>query len=343
MFTLEKFVDPDKINWCFLLSNKSPYVMDIVRTNLHKIDKSCLLSLSSNENAIEILKQYPEYIDWDGLSSNSNAIDLLEQCPERINWDYLSLNPNAIHLLEKNLKKVCWRNLSSNHNAIDILKRYPDNIEWYNFLRNPNIIEYDYTNSCYKLLDFINPNKIIWSQLCHNPNPNVISILEANLDKVNSSRENCWCSISENPNAIKLLEKYPEKIAWNWLSRNYNAIHLLEANIEKVNWLVLSCNQNAIHLLESNIEKVNWENLSRNPNAIDILKNNIDNIHWRSLSFNTNIFTYNYTKMRLDKKDINLELIEKFFNPHRILKLYDKECKSDDIDFDFNVYLERYY
>jgi hypothetical protein len=42
-----------------------------------------------------------------------------------------------------------------------------------------------------------------------------------------------WCMLSGNPNAISLLEKNPEEIYWPLLSRNRNAVHLLEKNLIK--------------------------------------------------------------------------------------------------------------
>jgi hypothetical protein len=48
------------------------------------------------------------------LSINPNAIHLLEQNSDIINWYQLSLNPNAIHLLEQNQDNINWEFLSSN-------------------------------------------------------------------------------------------------------------------------------------------------------------------------------------------------------------------------------------
>ena len=53
------------------------------------------------------------------------------------------------------------------------------------------------------------------------------------------------------------IEKQPDKY-WHWLSQNPNAIHLLEQNLDNVEWNCLSGNPNAIHLLEQNLDKVNW-------------------------------------------------------------------------------------
>ena len=62
-------------------------------------------------------------------------------------------------------------------------------------------------------------------------------------------------SLSKNENAIDWIENNMKtienitKISWFELSQNRNAIHLLEKNIHKVNWFVLSKNQNAIPIL----------------------------------------------------------------------------------------------
>jgi hypothetical protein len=43
-------------------------------------------------------------------------------------------------------------------------------------------------------------------------------------------------------------------IDWNGLSDNEEAIHILEKNLDKVNWLMLSTNPAAIHIIEANLE-----------------------------------------------------------------------------------------
>ena len=57
------------------------------------------------------------------MSSNKNAIKLLKENSNKINWDNLSLNPNAIALLKLNINKINWTNLSANYNAIELLKK----------------------------------------------------------------------------------------------------------------------------------------------------------------------------------------------------------------------------
>ena len=50
--------------------------------------------MSYNPNAIELLKENPEKIDWYRLSTNQNAIELLKENPEKIDWYHMSNNPS---------------------------------------------------------------------------------------------------------------------------------------------------------------------------------------------------------------------------------------------------------
>ena len=64
------------------------------------------------------LRKFVDKVDLYGVSFNKNAIALLEQNKDIINWGWLSANPNAIHLLEQNQDKIDWNRLSANPNAI---------------------------------------------------------------------------------------------------------------------------------------------------------------------------------------------------------------------------------
>ena len=68
----------------------------------------------------------------------------------------------------------------------------------------------------------------------------------------------------KNPNAISLLNKNYNKINWCFLSQNYNALHLLLENPDKICWECLSANPSAIDLLKKNQDKIDWYNFSLN-------------------------------------------------------------------------------
>jgi hypothetical protein len=48
--------------------------------------------------------------------------------------------------------------------------------------------------------------------------------------------------LSENPNAIKILEQNLDKVKWDSLSRNPNAMHILKRNLNKIDWYYISAN-----------------------------------------------------------------------------------------------------
>ena len=68
------------------------------------------------------------------------------------------------------------------------------------------------------LLDWVDIDKIDWSQLSHRKN--AIDLLNANQDKID------WFWLSLNPNAIDLLKATQDKINWSQLSHNKNAIDI---------------------------------------------------------------------------------------------------------------------
>jgi hypothetical protein len=234
--------------------------------------------LSSNPNAIELLKNNPKKIDWGGLSENPNpeAIELLK---EKINEEN-EIDKEYLKKLPSN-KKIGWVYLSANPNAIELLKaNHYEEIDWYLLSKNPSPAAIELLKT--------NRDNIHWGYLSENTNSEAIELLRANPTKI------CWPSLSENPNAIELLKENPDNIDWEWLSRNPNpeAIELLKDNKDKIVWVNLSRNQNpkAIELLKTNLNEIDWDYLSQNPAAIELLKENQRKINWYILSGNPAIF-----------------------------------------------------
>ena len=136
---------------------------------------------------------------------------------------------------------------------------------------------------------------------------------------------------------LKDVKKNPNKINYLYLSFNDNGINIIKENLDKINWCYLSGNENAINLIKKNQEKINWDNLSSNSNAIELIKENQNKIDWVYLSCNQSIFTYDYEKIKENKKELNEEIIIKALHPKRILILmetYGEEeiykCYFDD-------------
>ena len=116
------------------------------------------------------------------------------------------------------------------------------------------ITKYIYKPS-YKLLDWIDINKLNWCIL--SSNPNVIDLLRENI--INKQDKIDWEHLSSNPNAIELLQENPNKINWYHLSSNPNAIELLKENQDKINWDILSSNPSIFdnnEEIETNIQKI---------------------------------------------------------------------------------------
>ena len=114
-----------------------------------------------------------------------------------------------------------------------------------------------------------------------------------------------------------------DKIKCGSLSENPNAINILEKNLDKVSWLALSENPNAIHILEKNLDKVNRYMLSRNSNAIPILEKNLDQVCWGELYGNPNIFRYDYEAIKntmYKEGGFAEELMQNRFHPKNIDK-----------------------
>ncbi len=80
------------------------------------------------------------------LSSNINAIELLKKNQDKIDWRMISFNENAIEILKENKDKINWVVLSANPNGIELLKENQDKIYWCQFSINPLIFTYDYEN-----------------------------------------------------------------------------------------------------------------------------------------------------------------------------------------------------
>jgi hypothetical protein len=156
-----------KIDWCKLLANpgilqyllndfkliKDKYLYSLL-IDTNKSNKFLILcfkdeylkGLSSNPNAIKILEDNSNIIDYFRLSANPNAIELLNKKPHYIDNNNLFLNPNGSKLLysgykptkQLKIKKICrsndieeikklktpdWDELYSNPVAIDLIHK----------------------------------------------------------------------------------------------------------------------------------------------------------------------------------------------------------------------------
>ena len=289
----------DKINWALL--SRNPAAIHLLEKNLDKIDWS---ELSGNPAAIHLLDKHPDdiiwsilcgntspdvsimfekyihkrkYFDWHKLSKNPHAMSIIEfewqvtnaaswflkwlccfsgEIYCKIDWDALcaNTNPKAIQMLEENFDKINWKIMSSNPAAIHLIERYPE--------------------------------KIHWSELSSNTAAGAMRLLENHLQHTTRFQYFVnWHHLSKNPQAVPILEKYPEQICWFSISQNPNpaAIPLIK-NQCKTNRQIYAYTY--------------WFNLSENPN----------------------IFTYDYEKMLQSKLPIHKEIIQNRFHPRNLDK-----------------------
>ncbi len=134
-----------------------------------------------------------------------------------------------------------------------------------------------------------------------------------------------WAYMSENPNAVSLLEQNPEKICWIYLSHNENAVHMLEKNPEKIDWYSIMMNPNALDFIEKNIKKAQWFYLGYNPNpdVVHIFNKYPTQMYYLNSAcvhtpvpqlsdFDTNPQGWGIDWIRLSKRTDALHILERF-------------------------------
>jgi len=271
MYSLCDWINPDLLDWEALSAN--PNAITMLEQNIELIDWR---ALSGNPNAVHILKQHQDKINWMALSGNtdSQAIALLEQNPDKINWYILSGNKSykAVELLKKNPKRCNTHMLSGNPIAREMIassNRTDPTSEfsklWGKLERDLDELESEYFEKLEKLEDL-------------------------DLDSLN------WMKLSVNPKAIRLLNRYPERIDMFWFASNPLCEKVCEK--EEDSMYLMSSNQNGVGLLRLFREQIDWESFSANPS----------------------IFTINYRYLRERNRALFEELISNRFHPDNIRK-----------------------
>ena len=127
-----------------------------------------------------------------------------------------------------------------------------------------------------KLLDWIPIDKLEWHTIANNPN--IIHFMKPIIHQVILKKfGNLLTSNNSNINKVYLIEDNVELIRLYspYLSRYPNALHLLESYPDMIDWENLSRNPGALHLLEpviQNSDIIDWEDLSSNPEALNLLE-----------------------------------------------------------------------
>ena len=117
-------------------------------------------SLSSNYNAIHLIENHTEYINYEYLASNVNGIDIIDRNLEFIKSNYFP-NGNGVDqhwwirpTLEYRINNF-KQNLCRNPNSIEFLKKYPEYL-CTKILTNPSIFEinWDYLKSKFNYISY---------------------------------------------------------------------------------------------------------------------------------------------------------------------------------------------
>ena len=353
-YNLREWIPHRKIYWGFCSLN--PNAIDFLQGNKKKIDYS-QLSKNTNPRALELIKEEimvnpnnPD-IDWSALSKNPNAIDILDVHRDKIKWYALCFNtsPRAIQILKENQLEKDNRD---------------DDIYWEDLCLNTSNEAIDFLKENYRYIE--------WDILSVNTNPKAIALLinkeseefdleDREFNRLQDNEKICWTNLSENPNAISLLERKWEEekellrndikqynilkkkdyiINWDVLSGNPNAIDLLRDkieeekklpkrkfdrldDIEKINWVKLSASAEpkVIQLLEENPTKIIWFTLSANPKAIKLLEENPTKINWPQLSANPKAIKLLKKELKENPENIGWYQLSK--NP-RAIEILDK-------------------
>jgi len=281
---------------------ETPGFIDFLEKNPENIDWP---TLSKNPAAIKLLLKNKYHIRWSPLSANPAAIDLLLENKNRIDWKEFSKNPHpkAFQYLMEHKHKICWQSFSSNLNpdACIYLEKNQIYINWNSIAANPNAyeilkVQYPYFPNYYYGI-FIN--------MCSNPNPDIIRLLD--IPRI------VWSVLSRNPAGIDVLLKYPEQIDWPTFSENPHPL--------------------AIKHMRANKDKIYWECLLGNCGAIDLIKEMsytypITEYIW----FNPSLFEIDYISMAEERMTLlREELMMKALHPSRIQRLIELGCEIDDL------------
>ena len=226
---------------------------------------------------------------WANLSSNPEAIEILEENINKIDWYYILKNPAALHLIKGNEDKI--------QNIETFFENSNSEIVEYLYEIFGNTIDWKRTKSINKLIENPAAIKIIEANI-EKINPKILCYNPAAIHLINLADETklSMLGLCENYEAINIIEQPNMQVTYLSLCANVNpkAIKIVKKNISKIKgimWEILCSNPAAMNIIKENINKLPyslqyWKELCENPEAIDILEQNSDKIIWKSLSKN---------------------------------------------------------
>jgi hypothetical protein len=254
--------NPDYIDWEGLSANTNPIAILLLKKKIKEENMLSPIEYANLKNKVY----------WRALSANPKAIPfIIKNIKEGIrlddiDWNALSENPEIFYPFKKNIqaKSKMVTSILLRARAKSGIAILPDELQ-------EKIAGDLITISINKLRDGIPVDKLNWSGLCQNPN--AIDLIRDRMDfEKNLSKEEYdrlpykinWSALCMNsdPGAIDLLslpENY-DNIDWLRLSDNPNAIQLLEKRV------IYQLSLNGAQLDGLSIHKrINWQKISTNP------------------------------------------------------------------------------
>lgn len=204
---------PECIHFSYFIGNK--LYKPVLEDYLFNSDIRSQLYFNEHSNIEHFIRIIDyNYNDWELICSHPSCIDLMIENPKkyRYDWEIISKNPKAVPFLIKNFDRIKWSHLCLNQSkeAIELVIQYPDKIDWLTLSSNSFAIDYLRQHR-----DKIDRGGICW-------NENAIDIIE----ELMNLRDNYilytfnWMGLSQNKNAIHILEQHQEKIVWAQFSEN---------------------------------------------------------------------------------------------------------------------------
>lgn len=236
------------------------------------------------------------------------------------------------------------------------------------------------------LLDWIDKDRLVWSTL--SMNPNAVDMFESNKDKLIMSRvvllkeaigfieknvdmlnKDDWDALCENPAAIELLKRNPERININRICANVNGTEILKRYIDehdifdtRLEIVKLCMNPSVTDILnmiydDTNTDEENiiisqkyFELLLGNPNMmkINIIKNNLEFLMYMNIDVSCLFENTNEELKDIMLNNVDLAVKQRRFRSMSmcifaeeiyidILKIFDKDGVLIDPDREYMV------
>ncbi len=315
-------------------------------------------------------------IDFQSLGFNYRGNYLIECNPEKSEWVYLSQHQDALYLLEKNPDKISWNTFIHNEWGYFLSKKYPGKYDdkflkkcLYGFQSAIKYIEDKVKNNIEEVYwENVSRNsaavhilkehkeKIVWSYLAMNSNPEVTDLIKEEIENILNNPNNdkyrmfwhCFVNNERNPRAKEILLEYIDRIKDGNMRRiverrDKDFLPYFEKKIkeciEKIDsgidikdikdfdLMRLSSNPVAVDLLLKYEKIINWNYFSHNssPKAIEYLKNNPEKIKWDFFIENRSDEAMEYVKEKVLKNEL----------PARTFKALSSNPFIFELDYEF--------